>query len=182
MDGIMKQQGFTLVELIVVCAIIAILASSISSSFGFLIEQVRVQKDVSRLLLMIQTTRQYSINHATTTVLCPTNDNINCVRNWKLPLILFLDNNRNKKRDEDEAIIISFDAFSDDDIFISYPKSQIRFNDSGMAGFYNGTLRYCLNQSIKGIVISRTGRIRFAQDLNGDHIPDVNRNTPISCS
>lgn len=181
MVGNMKQQGFTLVELIVACAIIAILASSMSSSFAFLIEQARVQKDVSRLLLMIQTTRQYSINHASTTVLCPSADKINCVRNWKLPLMLFVDSNLNKKRDSAESIIMSFDPFVEVDTLIDYPKTQIRFNDSGMANFYNGTLSYCLNQNIEGIVISRIGRIRFAQDLDGDHIPDVNRNTPVSC-
>jgi hypothetical protein len=30
-------------------------------------------------------------------------------------------------------------------------------------------------------VISRIGRIRFAQDLDGDHIPDINSTTPVSC-
>ncbi len=178
----MKQQGFTLIECLTICVIIGILSIPLSNSVASIIEQSRVHKDISRLLLMIQTTRQYSINHSTTAILCPSKNQINCIRNWKLPLILFNDINKNNKRDHDEIILHSFSPFHEDDIFINYPKAQIRFNENGMANFYNGTMRYCLNQYIKGIIISRVGRIRFAQDLDGDHIPDVNRNTPVTCS
>lgn len=177
----MKQQGFSLIELIIICALAGMLSISFSHGYTSFIEQARKQKDVARLLLMIQSTRLYSINHSSTIVLCPTKDQSRCIRNWKLPIIQFSDDNRNKKRDDNEAILNRFAALSADDISIDYPKSQIRFNENGMANFYNGTLRYCLNQQIAGIVISRIGRIRFAQDLDGDHIPDVNSNTPITC-
>jgi type IV fimbrial biogenesis protein FimT len=177
----MKQQGFTLIELIIVCAIVAIVSFSLTSSYTSFIDRAHENKDISRLLLMIRTTRLYSINHASTSVLCPSTDQSNCIRNWKLPLILFIDENKNKKRDDNEPIISRFEPFSADNISINYPKTQIRFNEGGMANYYNGTLSYCLNQSATGIVISRLGRIRFALDLDGDHIPDVNHNTPIIC-
>ncbi len=177
----MKQQGFTLIELLVVCAIVAFISYAIKPSFAFMIEQNRVNTDISRLLLMIQTARQNSINYSTTSVLCPTKNGSRCIRNWKLPLMLFNDSNKNKERDTGEAIINQFKAFSEPDILLDYPKTQIRFNEHGMANYYNGTLSYCLNQTVKGIIISRIGRIRFAQDLNGDHIPDVNSSKSISC-
>lgn len=177
----MKQQGFTLIELIICCAIIVIINLSFSSSFAFILDKARVDKDIVRLLLMVQTTRQYSINQSSTTVLCPSQDQKNCIRNWKLPLMLFHDTNKNTIRDPNEIILNSFDAFNEDDIQIYYPKSQIRFNESGMANFYNGTLSYCLKQHIEGIIISRIGRIRLAQDLDGDHIPDVRLGTPVNC-
>jgi len=177
----MKQQGYTLIELLIVCAIVAFISYAIKPSFAFMIEQNRVNTDISRLLLMIQATRQNSINHSTTSVLCPSENGSRCIRNWKLPLMLFNDSNKNKKRDANEAIISQFEAFSDPNILLRYPKTQIRFNEHGMANYYNGTLSYCLNQTVKGIIISRIGRIRFAQDIDGDHIPDVNPNTPVSC-
>jgi len=177
----MKQQGFTLIELLIVCAIVAIISYTASPSFAFIIEQNRINSDISRLLLMIQSARQNSITSSTTTVLCPSENNSHCIRNWKLPLMLFNDSNKNKKRDENEEIINQFEAFSATDIKIKYPKTQIRFNEHGMANYYNGTLSYCLNQSVKGIIISRIGRIRFALDLDGDHIPDVNSNKSVSC-
>lgn len=176
----MKQQGFTLIELTIVLAIITLLFSLGSSSYRFLINQSRIQSDVSNLLMMLRMTREQAIINATTSVLCPSSDDKTCIRNWKLPLIQFHDTNKNKKRDNDEMILNRFDAFSEDAL-INYPKTQVRFNEHGMANFYNGTFGYCLGDTVQGIVISRIGRIRFAQDLDGDHIPDVNPNTPVSC-
>jgi type IV fimbrial biogenesis protein FimT len=181
MDGYMKQQGFTLIELSVVLAITALLFSLGSQSYRSLINQSRIQSDVSNLLMMLRMTRQQAVIHAKTSVLCPSINDKTCVRNWKLPLIQFLDTNENKKRDPDEAIQQRFTALGTSDVVIRYPKTQVRFDEQGMANFYNGTFGYCLDSTIKGIVISRIGRIRFAQDLNGDHIPDVNSTTPVSC-
>ena len=177
----MKQQGFTLIELTVALAIITLLFSIGSPSYRFLINQSRIQSDVGNLLMMLRMTRQHAVTNAATTVLCPSNDDKICIRDWKLPLIQFIDSNKNKKRDEDEVIEARFEAFSGDDVFIKYPKTQVRFNEHGMANFYNGTFGYCLGDSTRGIIISRIGRIRFAQDLNGDNIPDVNPNAPVSC-
>ena len=177
----MKQQGFTLIELTIVLAIATLLFSLGSSSYRFLIIQSRIQSDVGNLLMMLRMTRYEAITYSTTSVLCPSRDDKICVRNWKLPLIQFHDTNKNRKRDDDEVIEKRFPAFSDEDVLIKYPKTQVRFNERGMANFYNGTFGYCLGESTKGIIISRIGRIRFAQDLDGDHIPDVNPNTPVTC-
>lgn len=176
----MKQQGFTLIELTIILAIATILFSLGSSSYRFLINQSRIQADVGNLLMMLRMTRQQAILQTTTSVLCPSSDDETCERDWKLPLIQFHDTNKNKKRDNDEVILNRLGALSEDAL-INYPKTQVRFNEHGMANFYNGTFGYCLGDTVQGIVISRIGRIRFAQDLDGDHIPDVNPNTPVSC-
>ncbi|MEH6450755.1 MAG: GspH/FimT family pseudopilin [Oleispira sp.] len=176
----MKQQGFTLIELTIVLAIATLLYSLGSSSYRFLIIQSRIQSDVGNLLMMLRMTRQQAIIHTTTSVLCPSSDDKTCVRNWKLPLIQFNDTNKNKIRDNGEVIQNRLEAFSEDSL-INYPKTQVRFDEHGMSNFYNGTFGYCLGDTVQGIVISRIGRIRFAQDLDGDHIPDVNPNTPVSC-
>ncbi len=177
----MKQQGFTLIELTLVLAIIAVLFSFSSSSYRFLISQARIQTDVGNLLMMLRMTREHAVKHATISVLCPSSDDKTCTKNWKLPLIHFDDANNNKQRDDNEIIQKRFEAFKGDDVFIKYPKTQVRFDEHGMANFYNGTFGYCLEETVKGIVISRVGRIRFAQDLDGDQIPDVSPNTPVSC-
>lgn len=178
----MKQQGFTLIELTIVCFIIIIASTAVIDNASRFIERTRARTDVLQLFIMVQTTREQAVNETTTSVLCPSKDQKNCINNWKLPIILFHDDNNNRKRDSYEQIINKFPPFIGENIKISYPKTQIRFNENGMANFYNGTLSYCLNSNIKGIIISRVGRIRFAQDLNGDHVPDVDLNTPVSCN
>lgn len=177
----MKQQGFTLIELTIVLAIITLLLSAGGPSYRFFINQSRIQSDIGNLLMMLRMTRQQAILSTSTAVLCPSNDDTTCVRNWKLPLIQFIDRNKNKKRDPEEAIEKRYQVFNGDDVFIKYPKTQVRFDAHGMANFYNGTFEYCLDEAVKGIIISRIGRIRFAQDLDGDHIPDVKAGTPVTC-
>ena len=177
----MKQQGFTLLELMAVCLIMSLMAFIGSSGYGFMITQSNINNDKMRLLSMVQMTRQLSITNSAVTVLCPTEDNTNCVRDWNLPFIQFHDLNKNNKRDPDEAITQRFEPFDREDTVLNFPKTQIRFNEEGFANYYNGTLSYCSGDVIAGLIISRIGRIRYAQDINGDHIPDVNSSTPVTC-
>jgi type IV fimbrial biogenesis protein FimT len=180
-DGYMKQQGFTLIELTATTAIILIISSAGTGSFDSLLQRSQAQSDLSALLLQANATRQHAITHSQTAVLCPSHNQTDCVNDWKAPKIIFLDTNNNKKRDNNESIDRQLSAVLDKDIRIKYPKTQIRFNEQGIANFYNGTLSYCINDIVKGLVISRVGRVRIAQDLDGDNIPDVNSSTPVNC-
>lgn len=177
----MKQQGFTLTETLVTTAIILIISNSGISTFQGLIQQSKAHSDFSELLLQIRTTRQFAITHAQNAVLCPTQDSTNCINDWKAAKLIFFDTNSNNKRDANEPIEQRFNAIGSSHAIIQYPKTQIRFNEQGVTHFYNGTLAYCLEDIVQGLVISRLGRIRIAHDINGDNIPDVNQDKTVSC-
>ena len=177
----MKQQGFTLTELITTMVILSILSIYSMGSLSGLLHSYQAHSDISELLLQIRTTRQYAITYSQYAVLCPSHNKQTCINDWKAEKMLFLDTNNNNKRDANEVIEHQFNALLDSNIEVKYPKTQIRFNDQGSANFFNGTLAYCSGDIIHGLVISRLGRIRMAQDLDGDHIPDVNRNTAVNC-
>lgn len=177
----MKQQGFTLIELIVTTVIIIIVSSFSIGSLQGLVQQSRANNDFSELLLQIRATRQYAITHSQNAVLCPTTDSTNCINDWKAAKIIFFDTNDNKLRDSNEPIERKFNALENLNAVIKYPKTQIRFNEHGVTHFFNGTLSYCMGETVHGLVISRLGRIRIAYDLNGDNIPDVNKDKTVSC-
>lgn len=178
----MKQSGFTLIELTSVTVIILIILSINIGDFRDLLHHSQSNSDMSELLLQVRTTRQYAITYSQHAVLCPSHNQQDCVNDWKAPRMVFLDSNNNKKRDLNEAIKHRSNAILDSNTLIKYPKTQIRFNNQGIANYYNGTLAYCSKYVVHGLVISRLGRIRIARDLDGDHNPDVNSRTAVKCS
>ena len=177
----MKQQGFTLTETLTTAAIILIAVTSGTRTLQGVIQQSRANSEFSELILQVRTARQYAITHSQTVVLCPSFDSINCINDWKAPKQIFFDRNTNKKRDSNEPIERQFNAILSSDTLIKYPKTQIRFNAQGVTHFYNGTLAYCTNDIVRGLIISRLGRIRIARDVNGDTIPDIHKDKAVSC-
>ena len=178
----MKQQGFTLIELTTTMVIICIISSISMGDFRDLLHRSQANNDILELLLQVRATRQYAITYSQHAVFCPSHNQYDCISDWKAPKMIFIDSNNNKKRDANEPIEHRFKAILDSNILIKYPKTQIRFDSQGIANYYNGTLAYCFEDVIHGLVISRLGRIRIAQDLNGDHRPDVNSSTVVKCN
>jgi len=174
------QKGYTLTELIIVCAIASLLMfgssapSNISNAIKSYTEpRILIEKIFAARFLAIQG------NHHV--ILCPLSDNSICSRDWNRTLFMFIDENNNKKLDENEQVIDQISPYPISGRKVYYPRTMIRFTPMGMINGYTGTLSYCTDFNHKGIIISRVGRVRFAQDLNGDGIPDKNRNEEVPC-
>jgi type IV fimbrial biogenesis protein FimT len=156
-----KKNGFTLIELIVTTAIAVTIGGVTSSS----IESTKYWLEPNRLFSAIQKTRTLSIIHNGHAVLCPSEDGFVCIKDWQLPLMMFIDINNNKQRDLNESIIQIITPYANLERTIEYPRTQIRFNSQGQINGYTGTLKYCSEYTSKGIVLSRVGRIRYIQQL-----------------
>ena len=173
----MKQSGVTLIELIVVTAIIMIVCQATSHSIG----ATKYWLEPKRILSTIQEIRSIAITNRHPTILCPSADSYQCIKDWQLPLIVFMDVNNNKKRDLDESIIKTLIPYSGIERSIEYPRSQIRFNEQGQINGYTGTLKYCSKYNTKGIVLSRVGRIRYIESLDANN-PDTGSDSSVICS
>ena len=154
--------------------IIVIICQATSHSIG----ATKYWLEPKRILSTIQEIRSIAITNRHPTVLCPSADNYQCIKDWQLPLIVFMDVNNNKKRDLNEDIIKTITPYSGIERSIEYPRSQIRFNEQGQINGYTGTLKYCSKYNTKGIVLSRVGRIRYIQSLD----PDNQDSNPVICS
>ena len=157
-----KNLGVTLIELITVTAITSVLASVASSG----ITSTKYWLEPKRLFSAIQATRTLSITHNGHAVLCPSEDEIICLKDWQLPLMIFIDINNNKQRDINEKILQTITPYANLERTIEYPRTQIRFNSQGNINGYTGTLKYCSKYVSKGIVLSRVGRIRYLLNSN----------------
>jgi type IV fimbrial biogenesis protein FimT len=158
----MKQQGFSLIELLITTSIITI----ISQTAGYGIDTTRYWLEPKRLFSAIQEIRTIAVTNNQHGVLCPSSDSYKCLKNWTLPLIMFIDENNNKQRDINETIIQTITPFTGIERTIIYPRNQINFNGQGHINGYTGTLKYCSKYNTKGIVLSRVGRTRYLLNSN----------------
>lgn len=103
-----QQQGMTLIELLVVFSLIAII-SFISIPH---IEHYRARHEYSQLFHLLYSHIYLARSHALitqhTVVLCSSSDLQHCDQNqWQHGILLYVDRNNNRQRDDDESILSS---------------------------------------------------------------------------
>jgi type IV fimbrial biogenesis protein FimT len=153
------QRGITLLDLLATLSISAILSTAAISGLSELRANFSVMADKNSLLTLIKSARQTAITNNTYTTVC-------CLKNNKCtdfssPLTAFNDTNNNQIRDPNEAVIAT--ASINRQASFSWNRHQrLRFQPSGRAGGFNGTLNYCKDSSGFNIVVSRVGRVRVS--------------------
>jgi len=148
--------GFTLVELMVTVAVLAILSAIAAPSFSNLINSNRLTASANEVVAALQTARMEAIRRNSSVVLCPSVDGATCSgAEWKR-LIVFSD------VDGDNAVDAGVDAVIRD-IAVSTGNTQvkpsanaatnnrIRFSAEGLArigsaGAREGALSVCNNK------------------------------------
>ena len=171
-------RGFSLTELLFVVAIISALTLVIAPGMSGILSSQRLDSDISSLRNLIRSTRHLALQERTWGVICPTSNQQNCSGDWNLPLMVFLDENNNRKRDEKEFIRHRFNsATSPEMAVLDYPRTQIRFTPQGSAQGYNGTLSLCSGKEIKGLVVSMSGRVRWLRQTDIERRKSESRST-----
>lgn len=169
-----KSSGFTLIELIVVVALIAILATWAIPSFSQLAARNALDRQTDRLWQAISAMRLEAAQRRTTVHLCPTEDGAVCSNNWQSRLILFVDPDDNGAFSESagDTMIRQYPASNGDITITSTNKNA----DNGFSYEFDGfttawtTFELChpkLDKSdAQQIVISKGRMLRDAGDEN----------------
>lgn len=100
-----KSSGFTLVELVVVVALIAILATWVVPGFQGLIARVSLDSEVERVWQAVRSARAEAAQRRAPVRICPTPDEAMCSSDWSEPLMIFTDTDGDARRSDDEALI-----------------------------------------------------------------------------
>jgi type IV fimbrial biogenesis protein FimT len=161
------NSGFTLYELLMTLALVAIVATVGVPSFGSLLANSRLRAEANALFESVHLARKESIVRRRAVTLCPSLDGLSCDpgNQWSAGWIRFVNTDRDDPpiRDDEEPILYHH---------VVQPGSLI---DSNRKGFTlrstelratNGTLIVCDamdRAEARAVVVSYTGRPRVAR-------------------
>jgi type IV fimbrial biogenesis protein FimT len=140
----MKQDGFTLTELLVVTAIVAILLGVGVPSYRYITNSYRMSSEVNGLLGDLQFARGEAIKEGQTVTVCVSRDGANCDLGsvtWQEGWIVFQDPTNLGTVDPGETVLRVQRTFTGNDTFIANNgMTSVTFNREGFAtaGGFNG--------------------------------------------
>lgn len=149
----LAASGFTLIELMVTIAVLAIVAVLAAPSFGNLIDRSRLTASANEVVGALQTARMEAVRRNTSVVLCPSTDGATCDgADWQR-LIVFSDDNGNEAVDAATDIVVRDVIVATGNIQVTPTSNvattnRIRFGADGFArvgsaGTQEGGLSVC---------------------------------------
>lgn len=168
-----KQQGFTLVEILVAVSIAAIALALAAPGFQSMIEKNRVAHSTNTFLSHLHSARAEAIKQGERVMLCPSSDGRSCItdfRGWGEGYIVFVDSDHDRERGDDERVLGHFQG-EERGVVIQTSSSHrdvIGYRASGRAWGFNTTVRFCSEKEPKynkTVVISSTGRPRVSNSM-----------------
>ncbi len=153
--------GFTLVELMITLAVVAILATAAVPSFMSMIASNRVTSASNDLVTALNMGKSEAVRSGRHTLLCK-NDSCSTTGSWGDGWVLFSDENNNNTRDAAEPIIRTQAALDPSFAFTYEDGDHIRFRPNGSI---NKNGRFCFRNSYQNsdsrkVIITQSGRIR----------------------
>lgn len=168
------NQGLTLLELMVTVAIVAILITSVGPSIQSILITNKITADVNSLSSILRFARHTAVNNQTSVTLCATTDYSKCSTEWQNAKMVFIDENENNQRDDEETLLVAGDPISGSNS-ISGASAAIIFEEDGSLDSNSAlALQFCPNNSdddsfSRAVVVTAFGRISVGEaDSDGD--------------
>lgn len=163
----MHSKGLTLIELLIVIAIVGILAAMALPSFNDLLRRQEINGQANALFSMLYLARSEAIKRSSVVTICKSSDGQNCGGSWSDGWVMFADHNKDGALDAGEVIITQKQVA--ETIYVSWTafgsNNYIRFTPRGMTLAQNGTFTVCPENAdenlARAVVVSKTARVRM---------------------
>lgn len=149
-----KDQGFTLVELLITLALLAIVANIAVPAFDGLITRNRQQALMEQVTSVLNSARAEAILQRRMIEVCGSSDGKTCSASWSSGWLV---------RTSDHRILQLTQLPSHDALRWSGFQQGIRFHNNGSSPISNGRFYQCHKQKVAWqLVLNRQGRLRQA--------------------
>lgn len=167
-----RQRGFTLIELMIAIAVLAVILTTAVPAMGRFLEQQRLTAKANGLVGHLQFARGKAISHNTLVAACPSSDGRSCTggNRWDNGWIIHLDPDKLGQPARPEDVLRVVQA-SPEHVIHSGGRHRVRFRGSGVAYGTNLTIRVCARgnpHAARAVVVSNPGRVRATRDVDPD--------------
>ena len=169
--------GFTLVELMVTIAVVAIISAIALPSMSDFIVKMRVDNQITELQRLLLTARNNAINTGQNTTVCPLSGSVCAAsNNWHGAIGVI---------SATDGVIKEKSAIKTGDK-LQFGHISIVYTASGQLGSAtSGTLKYCpkdLIDNSRAIDVSLSGRTYISSDIDNDGKDEDRNDNEITCS
>jgi len=197
------KQGFTLIELIVAIAIVAILSTIALPSMNEFLVKMRVDNQITEMQRLLLTARNMAINTGRNTTVCPLSSSGTCTNNWQNEISVFTNNantlanginfsapttttdsDGNSNTVINDELIKVKEAIKSGDRLQSTQVSVI-YTPSGRLLTAAANFSYCpqgKDDSSRGIIVLVSGRSYTSSDTDNDDKDEDRNGNDIVCS
>jgi type IV fimbrial biogenesis protein FimT len=183
------QRGFTLLELIITIAVLAIVTASVSASWSSFVERNSsyvIQSGLSRTFALARSSA-VKLNEVTT--ICPLDGTMQCSRDWDRSITIFVDPLNERALTPNTEVLRVFDLPEAGSITASksgpYERRYFQYNPNGTTRGTLGNLVWCpISQEASRAIQLRMnfgGRITWARDSNKDGVKEDAQGQPLRC-
>ena len=181
------KRGFTLIELMVAIAVVAILSAIALPSMNDFLIKMRVDNEISEMQRLLLTARNMAINTGKNTTVCPLTSGA-CTTNWAGEISVFTNNantlaNGNAFAVNDELVKVKEAIKSGDKL--QYSQISIIYTPDGRLLTTAASFNYCPNGEAarsRGIDVSVSGRSYTSSDTDNDDKDEDRVGNEITCS